>query len=497
MERLPFTGRTTYDVVPFKFSEVHFDMSLFPNYLRGRKTLPLVAVILMTIAGSAVRAQSIDDFVNQQMAQRHIPGLAVAVIRNGQVVVAKGFGKANVELDVPVTENTVFQLASVTKQFTATAILLLVQEGKLGLDDKVSGRLPNLPATWANVTIRQLLTHTSGIKNYTETKDFGKRSRYDYTQDEMLKLVTDAPLDFPSGSKFNYSNTGYFLLGMVIEKVSGRSYGEFVQQRIFQPLGMTATRFNDIHDLIKNRAAGYSWDGKVLQNADFVSPTQPFAAGALVSTITDLIKWDAALNSDKILPKAVLESMWTPTKLTDGAESGYGFGWGVQTNKGHRIVGHGGGIDGFSTEIQRLVDDTVTVIVLANSDSAQTQRIAQGIVALYVPALAEEPKVAIEDKSPEVTAKLRAFLDRAVAGTVDREEFTAAAQTFFFPDKILQLKGFVGSLGAIKSFELIEEETRGENRRRRYRVTGESGKALIGWVLTPDGKIVGIGINPE
>ncbi|MEO6390658.1 MAG: serine hydrolase domain-containing protein [Pyrinomonadaceae bacterium] len=459
--------------------------------------LPLVTLVVLAVAASAARAQSIDEFVNQQMAQRHIPGLAVAVIRDGKVVVAKGFGKANVELDVPATENTVFQLASVTKQFTATAILLLVQDGKLALDDKVSARVPNLPAAWANVTIRQLLTHTSGVKNYTETKDFGKRSRYDFTQDEMLKLVADAPLDFPSGSKFNYSNTGYFLLGLVIEKASGKLYGEFVQQRIFQPLGMTATRFNDIHAIVKNRAAGYSWDGKVLQNADFASPTQPFSAGGLISTITDMIKWDAALNSDKILPKAVLESMWTATKLTDGSETGYGFGWGVQTKKGHRVISHSGGIDGFSTDIQRLVDDQVTVIVLANSDTAQAERISQGIAAIYVPAVAEEPKVAIEDKSPEVTAKLRAFLDRAVAGTVDREEFTAPAQTFFFPDRILQLKEFVGSLGAIRSFELIEEEVRGENRRRRYRVTGASGAALIGWVLAPDGKIVGIGINPE
>jgi CubicO group peptidase (beta-lactamase class C family) len=455
------------------------------------------AALTLLLAGSPANAQSIDEIVNRSLSQRHVPGLSVAVVKDGKVVTAKGYGLANAELMTPATENTFYQLASVTKQFTATGILRLVQDGKLGLDDKISTKLTDLPAAWANVTVRQLLTHTSGIKNYTEVEGFDRHVREDLTNADVLKLVTGAPLDFPSGSKFHYSNTGFFLLGMIIEKVSGKTYGDFLSERIFQPLGMTSTRFNDIHAVLKNRANGYTFEHNTLQNADFVSPSQPFAAGGLVSTVVDMAKWDAALNGDKLLPKATLESMWTPTKLSDGTNSDYGFGWGIREKKGHRIIAHSGGINGFSTSIVRLPEDKLTVIVLANSDGARAEGIAMDIVVTYVPDVKEEPKAAIDDPLPDVTAKLRAFLDRAAAGKAELADFTPEGQTFFFPDRINQLKGFLGSIGTIKSMELIEDEIRGDSRRRRYRVTGETGSALIGFLIDKDVKIGGIGINPS
>jgi CubicO group peptidase (beta-lactamase class C family) len=457
----------------------------------------LIAGILFLAAGFAVQAQSVDEIVVKQMAQRHVPGVSIAVVRDGKVVTAKGYGLANVELEAPATADTVYQLASVTKQFTATAILLLVQDGKLSLDDKASARLSNLPAAWANVTVRQLLSHTSGVPNYTAVPGFDKHVRADMTNDEVLKLVADAPLDFPSGSKFNYSNTGYYLLGMLIEKVSGKTYGEFISARIFQPLGMTASRFNDIHAVVKQRAAGYGWEDGGLRNADFVSPTQPFSAGALISTITDMIKWDAAMNQAKVLPQPILDSMWTATKLTDGSMSKYGFGWGVSEKKGHRMLEHSGGINGFSTDILRLPDDKLTVIVLTNSDSGQAPKIAKAIAATYVPEIADPPKAVIADASPADSQRLREFLNRGAAGTFNQDDFTADGQKFFFPDRINRLKGFLVSLGAIKSFELVEEEARPTGRRRQFRITGETGSALIGFILAADGKIEGIGISPE
>ena len=320
---------------------------------------------------------SIDDYVEGRMNKRHIPGVSVAIVHNGKVVHAKGYGLANVELSVPATENTVYQLASVTKTFTATAIMMLARDGKLGLDDKITARLPDLPKTWEEVTIRQLLNHTSGIKSYTSVRDFHKTARKDYAQREILDLVAKEPVEFAPGEKWNYNNSGYFLLGMLIEKVTGKKYGEFLDERILKPLGMTQTRVNDLQAVIPNRAQGYSWDGKELRNGEYVSPTQPFSAGMLVSSVGDLVKWDLALRSEALLKKSTLDQMWTPTKLSKGGEADYGFGWSIGKVAGHRLIAHGGGIPGFSTQLSRFVDDDLTVIVLTNADNGNAGAIAR------------------------------------------------------------------------------------------------------------------------
>ena len=211
------------------------------------------------------------------------------------------------------------------------------------------------------MTIRHLLNHTSGIKSYTSVRDFFKTARKDYARREILDLVAKEPLEFAPGEKWSYCNTGYFLLGMVIEKVTGKEYGDFLDERIFKPLGMTQTRANDLRAIIPDRAQGYEWDGKELRNGEYVSPTQPFAAGMLVSSVNDLIKWDAALADGRLLKPSTLEQMWTPTRLNKGKEAEYGFGWQITKVNGHRLVSHGGGIPGFSTELSRFVDDRLTV----------------------------------------------------------------------------------------------------------------------------------------
>ena len=231
--------------------------------------------------GKAEATADVDAYVQRLMTKRHIPGVSIAVVKDGEVVLAKGYGLANVELGVPATENTVYQLASVTKTFTATAVMMLVQDGKLTLDDKITERLADLPKAWEKVTVRHLLSHTSGIKSYTSLRDFGKTVRKDYAPRDLLELVSKEPLEFSPGDKWNYSNTNYFLLGMLIEKESGRKYGEFMAERIFKPLGMTNTRANDLHAIIPGRAQGYTWDGKALRIGEYHSPTQPFAAGML------------------------------------------------------------------------------------------------------------------------------------------------------------------------------------------------------------------------
>ena len=354
----------------------------------------------------------IDDYVEAEMHKRHLPGVSIAIVQDGKVVKAQGYGLANVELSVPATEKTVYQLASVTKTFTAAAIMMLIEEGKLSLDDKISKHLTDLPKAWESVTVRQLLNHTSGIKSYTSVRDFIKTARKDYSHREILDLVTKEPVDFAPGEKWLYNNTGYFLLGMLIEKVTGKTYGEFLTERIFKPLGMSQTRTNDLHAIIPNRAQGYEWEGGVLRNGEYVSPTQPFSAGMLVSSVSDLVKWDAALVPDKLLKKSILEQMWTATKTSKGGTADYGFGWQVDKVNGHRLLAHGGGIPGFSTQISRFVDDRLTVIVLTNSGNGSAGALAQGIAGRILPVLLKKAEVPIADNDPQATERFKGLLLR-------------------------------------------------------------------------------------
>ncbi|MDG3003193.1 serine hydrolase domain-containing protein [Paludisphaera mucosa] len=446
-------------------------------------------------AAGVVDLAGVDAYVHELMAKRHVPGVSIAVVREGRVVLSKGYGLANVELSAPATERTVYQLASVTKMFTATAILMLVKDGKLALDDKLPERLGDLPAAWDKVTIRNLLNHTSGIKSYTAVADFAKTMRKDYTRREILDLVAKDPLQFPSGEKFEYSNTGYFLLGMIIEKVAGKPYGEFMSERIFRPLGMTETRVNDLREIVPNRAQGYEWDGKTLKNGEYVSPTQPFAAGMLVSTVRDLVKWDAALASHALLDEASLQQMWTPATLGKGGEAGYGFGWEVSKEDGHRVVLHGGGIPGFSTQLSRYLDDKLTVIVLTNSESGLASVLAKGIAGRFVPALAEKPAVTIADPDETTTKRLRGVIEAAVKGEVDPERFTDQAREKLVP-RIKEDKERLAGFGALKSFVLRERKETPEGLRLSYRADFENESLKIGFSLDKAGKIQGIGLQP-
>lgn len=484
------------------------------------KVLLLAAIgLLLTATAPIVRAQqpdqkaapadrtnpnassdAIDDFVKKQMQQRHIPGVSLAIIQQGKVIKSTGYGMANVELSVPATDHTVYQLASVTKTFTATAIMMLVEEGKLNLDDKITKLLPNLPTAWENVTVRHLLNHTSGIKSYTSIPDFFKSARKDFTQQEIIDLVANAALEFAPGEKWRYNNTGYFLLGMLIEKTTGKKYGEFLSERIFTPLEMTQTRINDLHAVIPHRAQGYAWDGQSLRNGDYVSPTQPFSAGMLVSSVSDLIKWDAALYSEKLVKRSTLESMWQPTTLTKDEQADYGFGWQTKPLNGRRQLAHGGGIPGFSTYLSRFVDDQLTVIVLTNSGSASAGAIATGVAALVNPALNKHAEKPIEDADPKATERLKGVLQQAMKGETDPEMFTAQAKEKLAPKIAEQGKALFGPLGELKTFELLERKTADSKTTLRYRATFETqsenkaenkAKYTI-FILDETGKIAGL-----
>jgi len=331
-----------------------------------------------------VHAQSdaVDAYVKAEMQKRKIPGLALLVVRDGKIVKAQGYGFANVELQVPVKPETVFQSGSVGKQFTATAVMMLVEEGKVALDDPLTKFFPEAPAAWKRVTVRHLLSHTGGFGDYPENFDY----HHDRREDQMLKLVERQPLSFPPGSRWAYSNLGYLTLGVLIHRVTGQFYGDFLQHRIFEPLGMS-TRIISEADIVPNRAAGYHLVKGELKNQEWVAPgINTSADGSLYFNILDLAKWDAALYTGQLLKPSSLEQMWTPVKLNDGTPNPghYGFGWRIDQANGHRVIEHAGAWQGFTTNISRYVDDKLTVVVLTNLARAGPEDMSHHVAGLYL-----------------------------------------------------------------------------------------------------------------
>jgi CubicO group peptidase (beta-lactamase class C family) len=344
-------------------------------------------------------ADQVDEYIKGQMEQHRIPGIALRIIQDGKITKTATYGMANLELNVPVKPETVFEIGSITKQFTAAGILLLAQDGKLSVDEPISKYLKNTPATWTNIMIRHLLSHTSGIKSYTGLTGF-ELTRH-LTQEQFIRAIGERPLEFQPGESWKYCNTGFNLLGYIIENVSGKKYWDFANERIFRSLEMTATRDRRPGDVIPNRAAGYEQTNHMWINRDY-DLTDVFAAGAIVSNIGDLTKWNAALDCDAILNAASREQMWTPTKLNNGKLTKYGFGWFIESVDGHRNIGHGGATSGFSASIQRFPDDKLAVILLSNTDEQIATTLARHVAGFYFgrkwPGEAPNPKLQMPKK---------------------------------------------------------------------------------------------------
>jgi len=347
-----------------------------------RKRLSLLVILLLLLQTAAVRADKVDDYVKSEMQKQRIPGLSLAVVKEGKVIKAEGYGLANVEHNIPARPETVYKIASVSKQFIATGIMLLVQEGKISPDDKVSKYLDGTPEVWAGVTIRHMLTHTSGIVRegpgfdpFKDQKDF-----------DVIKTAYPEPLRFTPGEKYEYCNVGYYSLAEIISRLSGKSWGDFMNERVFAPLGMTATRPTSFSAIVPNRASGYDWRNDKMQNAVEYIAVRP--SGAFLSSVLDLAKWDAALYTDTFLKQSTREQMWTPVKLNSGAAHPYGFGWILEPLGDHRQVSHGGSLPGFRSHYLRLPDDKLSIIILTNSGNANPTAVARGVAAVYLSDLA-------------------------------------------------------------------------------------------------------------
>jgi CubicO group peptidase (beta-lactamase class C family) len=368
---------------------------------------PLVALLAAAAASGqaatapgevVARMPQINAFVEAEMQREKVPGVALGIVSHGTVVASRGYGMASVELRVPVSEETLFQSGSLGKQFTAVAVMLQVQEGKLRLDDPLTKYFPDAPRSWRAITVRNLLNHTSGIPEYTD--DTTERPppdarpvidlRRDYSEEELTKIAYRLPLEFKPDSRWKYSNTGYLLLGVLVHKVSGTFYGDVLRERVFVPLHMSTARVISEADIIPNRAAGYRLDKGELKNQEWVSPSlNTTADGALYLSLRDWICWDRGLRAQAILQPGSWAEVYTPVSLSNGTRYPYGFGWEVEAAKGRPFYHHGGTWQGFRTNISRYLADDLTIIVLTNLADASPERFVNGIVALIDPGLAK------------------------------------------------------------------------------------------------------------
>jgi D-alanyl-D-alanine carboxypeptidase len=421
--------------------------------------LPAIALIgaLAPPAETSGQAARVDSLVASVMRERRIPGAAIAVIENGKVVFRKAYGIANLEQGTPLTVDHVFELASVTKQFTAAAIMMLVREGKVGLDSLISRYIPETPPGWARITVRHLLTHTSGL-NTASVPRIGDSAPLRISTKTALDFTAQQPMRFQPGQDAWYSDAGYFLLGMIIEKASGQSYRQFLQQRIFDPLHMSATSILDKERVLKGRVSTYTVarDGVWLNWRRDWDHELPAFFG-IFSTLDDLVKWDAALRTGSLLDSAALRQIWTPAKLDNGQyarvfDQYYGFGWDLNDLRGERTVGHGGAS---GTYILRVLEKPITVIVLTNRDvmgSRHPVLLARSIAGLlhpeYRPVELLPPQT---DPNPQSTERVKTILADIAAGRESTEMSadylawwkTAVGYRAFIPGQIREIAPLV------------------------------------------------------
>ena len=352
-----------------------------PPPARFRRLAALV-VALVSATSAAARADKVDNLVRAEMARSKVPSLSLAVIRNGQLVKAQGYGLADVARQVPATPDTVYKIGSVSKQFIATGVMLLVQEGRLSLEDPVSKHLQDTPASWSSITIGHLLTPTSGIVREGPAFDPFKIQ----SDADVVKSAYPLPLRFEPGTKWEYCNTGYFALAEIIHTISGQPWSDYLNAKVFQPTGMTSTRPTSAKDPM--RALGYAGE----DNRD-VAPDWPAVrpSGAFLSTVRDLVKWEGVLETNQILTDESRRLMWTPVRLSDGSSHPYGFGWELGERGGRRHIGHGGSLPGFRATYARFPDDRLTVIVLTNADQVDRESIVKRIADIYLQVEATVP----------------------------------------------------------------------------------------------------------
>ncbi|HMK03104.1 MAG TPA: serine hydrolase [Ferruginibacter sp.] len=454
-----------------------------------KKTILMLAFCATLFhAADAQQANSLaaefDKVLNGQFPLNGTGG-AVLVGRSGKIIYKKAFGMANLEHNVPMQTNTVFRVGSITKQFTAIAILQLMEQGKLNLQDEIIRFIPAYPMQGEKITIEHLLPHTSGIRDYTSIKDSVQRSKIDLTPAEMISYFQNQPMRFAPGTRYEYSNSNYFLLGFIIEKLTGKTYGQYLEASFFKPQGMTGSSYANDAGIIKNRAAGYTKGEKEIEHAAQISMTQPFAAGSILSTVEDLFKWQKAVQTYKLVKKESLEKAFTKYKLVNGKEINYGYGWRFGFIQESPSIWHGGLIDGFMTMAMYLPKEDVYVVVLSNCDCNSPERVTSKLAALAIGKPYADKEISVTNSVLQTYAgvyenengdqRIISVAEGKLYSQVGRNQKTIAKafkkDNFFFEDPMVTME-FAGNKTAIIDRLIIHSRSANE-------VWNKSDKALI------------------
>jgi CubicO group peptidase (beta-lactamase class C family) len=452
-----------------------------------------LSALLLVLAGLA-QADHLDDQAAAYMKQRRIPGMVLAVFEHGKIVRESAYGIADLERGVKTTVDSVFEIGSVTKQFTSTMILMLRDEGKLALEDPISKYVDNLPEPWRVVTLKQLLTHTSGVPDFEEHLTYAMY-RLEYTPAELIAKTAVFPMDFAPGTDWHYSNTGYYLLGLTLEKVSGKPWGQLLKERILDPLGMTHTRESDPSAVIPNRAAGYERTKDGYINRDAMQPSACKGAGTMVSTVEDMAKWDQELYDCKLLKKSSREESWTPITLPNGNSTGYGYGWFTLAFHGVPSVEHSGGTSGYSCDFMRFPTLGISCMALTNCYATGVGQVCFAALDRYHPGLlwwSMKPSPDPDSKVHDLT--LGALKDFAAGGAsspkVDQkawDKYPATARETW-KKRLLTLKKFEFLYHS--EFPLRQTEDGVTiNQEYVYRLQNAEGYFYLVFYLTPDGKV--------
>lgn len=351
------------------------------------KPLQLIVALILSATTLITTAQNLETDIDRLVSEMYTsdgPGISLLVAKNGKTIYKKAFGQSNLELEVPMTTDNVFELASITKQFTAVSILMLEEQGKLSLQDPITKFIPDYPTKGKNITVHHLLNHTSGVKSYTDMANFMSQARTDMELDVLIDAFKNEPMDFDPGEAFKYNNSGYILLGKVIEVASGENYEDYIEKNIFGKLGMTHSRYGSKKELIKKRARGYQPEGDGYRNADYLSMTLPHAAGSLMSTVEDMLIWQNSLNNHTLIKQSSLDKAINGSTLNDGEEITYGYGLGKMDLRGSKGYTHSGGIFGYTTNGIYLIDEDVYVIGLTNCGCKDVGAITQKVAAMVI-----------------------------------------------------------------------------------------------------------------
>ncbi|UGQ47414.1 serine hydrolase domain-containing protein [Massilia endophytica] len=449
----------------------------------------------IALAAPAAKADKVDDYIKAQMRLNHVPGAAVAIVRNGKVVKLRAYGLANLEWTQKATADTAFQLASTTKPFTGMLVMRLLEQGKLDLDASITRYLPNAPGAWEPVTVRHLANHSSGIPDRVDTEP-------NPALDAYIEAAAKLPLAHAPGASSEYGISAYIVLRKIIENVSGQTFIDALRTEVIQPLGLKATAYEEAStygdrrssEVLPRRASVYDWKGTRFQNFSYDFKPLGYSAGGLYSSAADLAKVLVALEANSLLKEESKRAMWTAQTLGNGKPASFGVGWVLRKVNGRDTTGHSGGPA--LSDLLYIPKERFGVVVLTNGQALYPY-LAQGISELYYPALAASLPAGIEDKKPELTAKVSKVLAAAWSGSVDETEFTPAARENFIPSLKAFLLPFFKSLQPLDRLVLTLEQPGEGKTRREYAAL--YGKKVVTWQFDVDdaGKVIGFGPKSE